>query len=314
MAITLECAGCHATLLIKDEFAGKTGKCMKCGARLRIPSLGGESQIAQPGARLLAEATLDEMLHELGRRGAHGVLSMIDLDRFGVDGLADLVASGQKLASGIECRMTEPLTETQRQKLYGMLAEGLARKADPAAAAESDAYYEPFELKGDKIGMSLIEFKTKYRRDVPSTPHPAPYCSDANPGVRDENLLTERWHAAARIVHGRIEYPHENSPPTIAGETCELLLYQFLDGNLFQITAFLPPDAVHHLAESLRKKYGPPGSSGGDPQRLTWTRLAACVELTYGKIRPRTPARLRFFSDDLLREAMSRQPKRTDDL
>lgn len=287
---------------------------MKCGARLQIPSLGGDSQVGPVVARLLADASIDEMLTELSRRGLYAVLTLLELSRYKVDGLNDLTDSGQKLVEGIDCRLSEAMTAPQRQKFFGMLAEGLARKADPAAAGESDSYYEPFELKGDRLGMTLLEFKRKYRRDVPGQNEPAPYCSDSAPGIQDPNLLAERWHAAAGIVHARTEYPIENSPPTVAGEPTELLLYQFVDNHLFQITAFLPPDSVHHLANTLRKKYGPPAQSGGEPQRLLWTRLSACVELTYGAFRPRTPARLRFFSDDLLREAFGRKPKREDDL
>ena len=39
MAIRLTCQACQATLQVRDEFAGRQGKCPKCGAMLRVPPL-----------------------------------------------------------------------------------------------------------------------------------------------------------------------------------------------------------------------------------------------------------------------------------
>lgn len=63
MTIHLHCSSCQAGLKVPDAFAGKTGKCPKCGAKMRIP--GGATpadpvQPARPAAPAPTPPTIDE--------------------------------------------------------------------------------------------------------------------------------------------------------------------------------------------------------------------------------------------------------------
>ncbi|MEM6798602.1 MAG: hypothetical protein AAF589_03730, partial [Planctomycetota bacterium] len=174
--------------------------------------------------------------------------------------------------------------------------------------------YEPFDLKGDPLGMSLAEFKTKYAREVPGHSQPAPFCSDQAAGFQVPELMTEAWHHTAGIVHARIEYPTEHRPPSVAGAPAELLLYQFLDGRLFQIIALFSAADFPQVSGALRRKYGPPGEDSGERKRLVWTRMASTLEVVNGRISPAEPAQMRICYDDLLSEAMSRRPDSGGDI
>ncbi|HVU88100.1 MAG TPA: trypsin-like peptidase domain-containing protein [Pirellulales bacterium] len=46
MAIRLTCQSCQATLEVRDELAGRQGKCPKCGTTLRVPPLAGRAENA----------------------------------------------------------------------------------------------------------------------------------------------------------------------------------------------------------------------------------------------------------------------------
>ena len=43
MSIETKCSACGKAYVVKDEFAGKTAKCMQCGGRIEIPAHGRES-------------------------------------------------------------------------------------------------------------------------------------------------------------------------------------------------------------------------------------------------------------------------------
>ena len=48
MAIRVQCGSCGATMNVKDELAGKRGKCPKCGAVIDVPAAGGSPVEAGP--------------------------------------------------------------------------------------------------------------------------------------------------------------------------------------------------------------------------------------------------------------------------
>jgi hypothetical protein len=68
---------------------------------------------------------------------------------------------------------------------------------------------EPFDLKGDRLGMSLEAFKAKYTRTVKGHDEKAPFCSDTRPGKEISTLLSEPWHTGAGIVNCSIAFPFE---------------------------------------------------------------------------------------------------------
>ena len=321
MSIQVLCNACRFKLEIPDEFAGKKAKCGNCGAAFRVPSSArspsSPAASAAPSAvskRLLSTASLEEIVAEVKRRGRAALLATVDLSKYGVHSLADLLDSGDHLGAGLSFCTTEPLDAESQQRLLAVLGDGLKRLSNPAAAAEQDAYYEPFDFKGDPLGMTLAEFKHKYARDIPGSSQPAPFCSDRGGGFRIPELHTEAWHNAAGIVHARIELPSEHSPPSFAGVASELLLYQFLDGRLFQITALFPSEGFPMVTDAIRRKYGPPSAERQEPRQLEWKRMASTIELTNGRISPPSPSQLRIYYDDLLDEALSREPRVSEDI
>ncbi|MEM6331298.1 MAG: hypothetical protein AAF790_13765 [Planctomycetota bacterium] len=306
MTINVLCKACGFKLEIPGEFAGKRAKCGNCGELFRVPaaSTGGAVAAMKP----LGHATAEEMFLELRRRGGAGILAMIDLSQYGLRSLADLLDAGEHASLGLTVLATERLTAEQQERLLAVLADGVHRAANPKEAAEHDAYYEPFDFKGDPLGMTLAEFKQKHAREVPGHPHPAPFCSDQTGAFRVAELMTEPWYKSAGIVHARLEYPSENRPPSIAGVETEILIYQFLDGRLYQISAWFPAGGFPQVSGALRRKYGPPSEQSQDSSRLVWTRMASTLELCNGRISPAEPASMRICYDDLLREATARKP------
>ncbi len=60
MAIRVKCAGCGVVLNVKDEMAGRRGKCPRCGATLEIPVVG--SVGAWPGPSPLQRAAAPQLV------------------------------------------------------------------------------------------------------------------------------------------------------------------------------------------------------------------------------------------------------------
>jgi hypothetical protein len=141
-----------------------------------------------------------------------------------------------------------------------------------------------------------------------------PYCSDSSPGQSNPTLWTEPWHAAAGIVHGRVELPSEGNSPTVAGVKSELFLYHFVDGQLFRMTALFDTEAFHLVREALGQKYGPPTSEIKDPLEVAWENAASTVRLVRGTMRPKKFSSLLLIHHALQRLAESRTPKRGDDV
>lgn len=180
----------------------------------------------------------------------------------------------------------------------------------------------PFDLKGDALGMSLREFKRKYRREIGGGHRLAPFCSDETSTDEDSALLQEPWHKAAGIVTARPTYPHEEQTgggtQTIAGVKAKLLVYFFIDGELFQIVARLPASGYLKIRESFLVKYGEPERKGIQKihgkkwEFLRWSNGASEIILRQCVVDEKTCG-LFFIHGQLNGEAKRRAPRTARD-
>lgn len=189
---------------------------------------------------------------------------------------------------------------------------------------------QPFDLKGDQLGMSLGEFKEKYNRVVKGSVTPAPFCSSDRPGSDISTLLSESWFDKAGVVTCRTNFPfeereHSGEAPTVAGVPTQILIYHFVDGRLFRITAWFEHENVQQVRAALIAKYGEAGRAtpvevqnrfgakfkGTD---FEWKRSGTSLELVeyFGSLETSS---LVFVHDQLDALAESRRPgASTDDL
>ncbi|HMO84443.1 MAG TPA: hypothetical protein PKC18_05915 [Lacipirellulaceae bacterium] len=346
--LRVECGGCRAVLTVRAELAGQQGRCPKCGGAVTIPTqaaLAGwtsyPSGIAESGATAapaaavapapvaaaptattpaaparptpaaaggsLAQATAVDMMAELGRRHKSAVLVVFDTP---ADGQYEI---SRRSDANVRCYRTSDMNESQLLAVLGELgamAPGPRNQKGGVALRTGPA--EPFEFKGDRLGMSLGDFKLKHARKVGSMS--LPFCSDAMPGQANASLWSEPWHAAAGLVTARVELPSENASPTVAGVKSDLALYHFVDGKLFRITVLFDTEAFHLVREALVAKQGPPTSETKDPLELAWSNDLATIHLVRGSMRPKKSSSLIYVHHDLQRLAESRTPQRTTDL
>ena len=94
----------------------------------------------------------------------------------------------------------------------------------------------------------------------------------------------------------------------------DLLLYQFVDEQLFRISALFNTDHFPAISDALVKKYGQATSEKSNPRRLIWENLASTIELTIGTVRPKRPSTLHFIHTDLAKTAHSREPDQAADI
>jgi hypothetical protein len=170
-----------------------------------------------------------------------------------------------------------------------------------------------FELKGDPLGMNLDDFKQKYARSGEGGVK-LPLCSDTAWGTNKASLHSETWHRDAGIIHARIDLPAEDNSPTVAGVKTELMLYQFVDGKLFRIAAWLPTDQYHLVSEALIKKYGPATRESVKPRQLIWENPLASIVLNRGTVHPREASVLELVHKQLAEVAASRTPSGAADI
>jgi hypothetical protein len=161
-----------------------------------------------------------------------------------------------------------------------------------ALAAEK----RPFELKGDRLGMSLNLFKRKYDRAVEGDPKHAPFCSDENPNIDFPSLLYNHEEGTAGIVKGSATFPFEEHGlhpnfPTIAGVRANIYSYSFFNGQLYEITILFHQPNYAQVADALKTKYGNPNSSETQSYQngfgvkfqgdvLTWKNEVSAMVLT----------------------------------
>jgi hypothetical protein len=126
----------------------------------------------------------------------------------------------------------------------------------------------PYELKGDKLGMTLQDFKMKYRHKVQGDPREAPFTSDQRDAAARESepmptLMEESWHPKANIVNARITFPFEDYrankyTPTLARVKTDLHLYRFVDDRLYRIEYVFPQSGFSEVQEAMVATYGKP--------------------------------------------------------
>jgi hypothetical protein len=312
MAIQLECPGCKAVLSVDDSLAGKQGKCIHCGHRVIVPGGSSGSGVArkmpEPVSPTLAEVTPEMMMRELALRKQSAVMFLFRPTAEGSYDLADVADADLK------CIVTDDINAAR----FAQLVEGITRRFAPRKRGQpvTSPSAEPFlyELKGDRLGMSLDDFKRKYARGEEGSRERLPLCSDEAWGASKAALHVEPWHRQAGIVHARIDQPAEDNSPTVAGVKTELLLYHFVDGQLFRISAFFPTDLFHLVSEAAVTKYGPVTSETQQPRQLVWENLLASVMLTRGTVHPPEPSRLILVYKPLAQIAESRAPRGAGDI
>jgi len=309
MAIQIECPGCKATIFVAEELAGKQGKCAQCGHKVIVPG-----QPLQPPGRAsfggglsstLFEATPESMIRELHRRQQSAVLLLFPVPQDGSYDLADVPDAELK------CIATEDINQPRFAQLVTSFAlrYGPRKKSVPGQTLEEQLY----ELKGDRLGMSLDEFKEKYARAGEGGVK-LPLCSDTAWGANKASLHSEPWHKQAGIINARVDLPAEDNSPTVAGVKTELLIYQFIDGKLYRMAAFLPTDQFHIVSEAAIKKYGPITRETQKPRQLIWENPVASVTLTRGTVHPREASQLELLHKELAELAASRTPTASADI
>ena len=311
MPIQLECPGCKATLHVPDELAGKQGKCIHCGHRITVPggspassnSTSNNSSIS--GSSLLPtlfESTPESMLRELFRRDQSAMLLVFPTP---ADGVYDLAKMPE---AEIKCIATEDINQARFAQLATSFAQRyLPRRKPSSSSVVLNTEQLLYELKGDKLGMSLDEFKQKYERSGEGGTR-LPLCSDTAWGANKAALHSEPWHQKAGIINARTDLPAEDNSPTIAGVKTDLLIYQFIDGKLFRITAWIATDKFHLISEAAVNKYGPANRETQKPRQLIWENPVAYVALTRGTVHPPEPSVLELVYRQLQQVAESRTP------
>src|SRR3954447_22705950 len=315
------CPGCKATLQVPDELAGKQGKCIHCGHRLVVP--GARASVSGIMSSGLFEATPEAMVRELHRRQHSAILLIFQPSEDGTYDLSNVPDAELK------CIATEDINQAR----FAQVVEGFAKRFAPRKKSQSagssvigsaatgsspitgTAPGDPslYELKGDRLGISLEEFKGKYNRSGEGGQR-LPICSDTAWGANKASLESEPWHQMAKIIQARIDMPSENNSPTIAGVKTEVLLYHFIDGKLFRITAKLPTDQFHLVSEAAIKKYGPVTRENQRPRQLIWENAVATVVLTRGSVHPREASVLELVHKQLDELAATRAPSAAADI
>jgi hypothetical protein len=298
MPIQLECPGCKSILQVPDELAGKQGKCIQCGQKLTVP---GRASAGGGLSPTLFEAAPEAMVRELFRRQQSAVLLIFPTPADGVYDLANVPDADLK------CIATEDVNQGRFADFVVSFAKRYGPRKRPGSGSLPSLEDMLYELKGDRLGMSLDEFKQKYARSGEGGTK-LPICSDTAWGANKASLQSEPWHSQAGIVHARIDLPSEQNSPTVAGVKTELLLYQFVDGKLFRIIAYLPTDQFHLVSEAAIKKYGSATRETHKPRQLIWENPLATIMLTRGNVHPREPSVLELAHRQYAEIAVSRTP------
>jgi hypothetical protein len=135
---------------------------------------------------------------------------------------------------------------------------------------------KPYDLKGDRLGMSLQAFKANHRRVFNAGKlYEAPFCSDGRDDAARESgpietMGEEPWHPKAKVVNARITFPFEDSErgtnygssyvPALAGVKTKHHHYSFVDGRLYEIYYAFPQSRFAQIQEAMVTTYGKPKS------------------------------------------------------
>jgi hypothetical protein len=303
MPIQIECPGCKAIMQVADELAGKHGKCIQCGHRVTVPGRPNASNFSPP----VFEATPEAMVRELFRRQESAMLLVFPTPEDGSYDLANIADSDLK------CIATEDINQARFAELVASFARRFGPRKKGTQSRPLTMEEMLYELKGDRLGMSLDDFKQKYHRQVEGG-YKLPLCSDTAFGANKASLHSEPWHRQAGIVHARIDLPAEDNSPTVAGVKTELLIYQFVDGKLFRMAASFPTDQFHLVSEAAINKYGPVTRETQKPRQLVWENPVASIFLTRGSVHPPEPSILELVHRELQKLAATRTPTGAEDI
>lgn len=295
MAIRVHCESCDSELSVKESMAGQRGKCPRCGNILTVP--------------LLGNVTPEEMAEEFGRRGQSAIIIVFDTP---TNGNYELHTKSDVI---LKCFGTDDMTAEQMNTAIRSTATMSEWHETNQLTVEPK---EPYEFKGDQLGMRLEDFKKKYHRTVDGHDLPAPFTSESKPGQEIDTLLAEPWHAKAGIVHCSIEFPFERLRgeviPTVAGVAVDLLLYRFVDGHLYRISAYFDTRNFDRIQSAVIDKYGEPVKEDKKPVSLLWWNSSSSINLTRGRISPKEWSTLHFMHDELGKLVQQRVPDRGPDL
>jgi len=324
MFLRIECPGCKAVLQVEQALAGKQGKCIHCGHKIVVPSQSGPAPSAPPSSAapvpFLTEASPEAMIRELHERRKSALLLIFEPSADGSYDLADVPDAKLK------CIATEDINQANFAQLTASFGQRFTANRPPAkpAAPEPSAVGqlsgvpqgpdEPYELKGDVLGMKLADFKQGYARFTPDGRQDLPICSDMPGYIGKAELHSEAWHRRAGIIHARVDHPLEDNSPTVAGVKTDLLLYQFVDGQLCRITALFATDLFHVVSEAVVQKYGSPTHETKQPRELVWENNVSRIILTRGTVHPRTHSSLHLVHNALLALVESRAPRASEDI
>jgi hypothetical protein len=306
MTIQIECPGCKATIFVADELAGKQGKCVQCGHKVTVPGQPARASFSGGLSPTLFEATPESMIRELYRRDQSALILVFPRPQDDSYDLANVPDSDLK------CVATEDINAPRFAELVASFAKRYGPRTKKSISGQT-LEEQLFELKGDRLGMSLDDFKQKYARSGEGGIK-LPLCSDTAWGANKASLHSEPWHRQASIINARVDLPVEENSPTVAGVKTELLLYQFVDGKLFRIAAFLPTDQFHVVSEAAIKKYGTVTRETQKPRQLIWENPLASVILTRGTVHPREASVLELLHKQLDELAASRTPTAAADI
>ena len=350
--IHLECAACGSPLHCKPEHAGQQGRCPKCGKPIQVPGVAisgaitaslspsdadstarrpapsaatpaaarqsmsgpgvaGAASMASvqlPQMMALWQASAPDMMAEVSRRKKSAVMVVFETPP------GDSYEISRTPEANVRCYRTEDMSDAQLMQVLeqlGHMSQGM-RNQKGGIGLKSGAEPAPYDLKGDQLGMTLDEFKTKYARQLGSIQ--MPYCSDSCAGQANQALWSEPWHVAAGLVNGRVDLPSEGNPPTIAGVRTELFLYHFVDGKLFRMTVHFDTEAFHMIHEAMLKKQGPPAKENKEKMEVTWDNGVSAIKLVRGTMRPKKASALLYCHHALQKSAEGRAPQRSTDL
>ncbi len=129
-----------------------------------------------------------------------------------------------------------------RRLILGLIVAAISGQVQSQTASP------PYDLKGDRLGMSLEDFKAKYRHSVRGDPREAPFCEDKGNG------LTECQ------IYFPFEKAEGKAAETIANVPADLM-FEFVDGKLWGISAVFKQTDFETVKKGFTEKFGDPKSS-----------------------------------------------------
>lgn len=205
---------------------------------------------------------------------------------------------------------------------------------EPVVPMVSSLETQPFDFKGDVLGMSLSElkqkylsdFKRKYHREIPDDWGPEPWCSDEPPRIAPARkpgeppkplplsaealrarFLTEEYYAEVGLVNCRLDWLYIDSDAprlTVAGVPTNLFLYEFVDERLFRIRVTFENDGFDTVRDAFSSKYGTPTEQA---KCFVWVNEVSTILLKKGRLK-RDSSILIFTHTELSEVAESRLP------